>query len=85
MVDVDRGDLITLRSGGTFTGSVDSCLADNANTNSIADATTPTTGGGLYYLVRAVGPHCNEVGSWGTGSDAVDRDTELSADVNSCP
>ncbi len=87
--DAIRGDLGTLRTSGTFNGSVQACLANDATGTSVTDATDPTSGNGLYYLVRGGGGAgaCNATPSWGTGagSEQTGRDSEIGADGNTCP
>src|SRR4029078_1891709 len=70
LVDVLRGDLIALRTGaGQFNNTVDTCLGNNVNVSSVADATNPAVNGGKYYLVRGAGASgfCNAGNSWKEG------------------
>jgi hypothetical protein len=87
-VDVLRGNLSQVRSGATFTGSVQACLLNNVATNSVTDASTPVVGGATYYLVgSAARTYCNDVLSWSSGSpkERAGRDSSLAADPNTCP
>ncbi len=88
-VDAIRGNLNLLRSsGGNFTGTVAACIANNTNTASITDNTSPGGGGsGLYYLVRSSGQFCNSPGTWSTNhpKEVAGRHSEITADPNTCP
>ena len=82
IIDAIEGNLDTLRSAG-FATSVNTCLADDVTTNTVAIAATPASGSGLYYLVKGSGggAFCNEVSTWGSAA----RDTDLSGAANVCP
>jgi hypothetical protein len=86
-VDVIRGNLDALRAAGNFTSSVEACIANDQNVDSVAASASPT-GSNLYYLVRGRSLQltaCNEIGGYTTGSDAVDRDAQLAAAPVICP
>jgi hypothetical protein len=89
LVDVIRGDLITLRTNKTYTGSVSTCVGDNVLVNSVIDATAaPGAGAGYYWLLRPVNTGCNRPSvSWGDGSPTQDlgTDAEINADSDTCP
>ena len=88
-VDVSVGSLNTLRSGGNFTGSVNSCLLNDATASGFTDATDPGAGNGLYYLARLAGggSACNATNSYSSGGagEAAGRDAQIGADASSCP
>jgi hypothetical protein len=93
-VDVIRGNLGVLRSGGgQFNGTVEACLGNDLSASSVSDATVPAPGAGKYYLVRGAGPspYCIAGHSWRTGVPAEkpgaggDRDTDIPLDADACP
>ena len=85
-VDVIRGNLDLLRSTGGFDGTVETCVLDNVAADQAIDAEMPIARN-LYYLARGrtLTQSCNEIGGWGSGGDAVDRDAEINAAANTCP
>ncbi len=85
-VDVIRGNLDALLSTGGYDGTVEACVLDGVSTDHAIDTELPATRN-LYYLARgrALALSCNEIGGWTTGGDALDRDAEINAAVNSCP
>jgi hypothetical protein len=88
-VDVVRGNLVALRaSGGNYTGTVSTCLANNVTATAVADGTSPGPGGATYYLVRAtVAAFCNQTPGYTTNhpKEAAGRDAEIAASGNACP
>ncbi len=86
MYDVVEGDLEILSgTGGDFAAATARCLADDWTGLSMGAADDPPTGGGTWYLVRAInaiGP-----GSYdGGGNHQVGlRDAEIGASENACP
>ncbi len=83
-VDAIEGDLGTLLAGASFANSVNSCLVNDVNTNSVSAPNTPVLGSGFYYLVRqaTAGTFCNEgTQTWGDAK----RDGELPSDPDTCP
>jgi hypothetical protein len=88
--DLIRGDLIALRaSNGNYTGPVSACVANNANGNSVAEATSPgAVGTGLFYLIRPLTVQfCNQTPSYTTNDfkEVTGRDVEINADPQTCP
>jgi len=88
-IDAVRGNLITLRSSGSFSNAVDACAADNQNVTTLAAPESPAVGGGLYWLVRGSGggAACNAVSTYSSGGarEVPDRDAEIGADPDACP
>ncbi|MCP3981471.1 MAG: discoidin domain-containing protein [bacterium] len=84
--DIVEGDLTTLRSsGGDFSQATDVCLSNHRTTRSLSHADTPTSGEGIWYLVR--GENCAGKGSHdsdGAGQDGL-RDAEITASGDDCP
>ena len=83
--DAVRGDLLVLRSsGGNFTTSTTSCLADDQLATSLTDAPSPAPGGSFFYLVR--GSNCSGSGTYDTGSakQIGSRDAEVDAAPIAC-
>lgn len=84
--DVVEGDLATLsRTGGDFAEATERCLRDDVTADSIPAPDAPVTGGGTWYLVRAInaiGP-----GSYDGGGHHQEglRDAEIGASGNACP
>jgi hypothetical protein len=87
-VDVQRGNLDNLRTDANFTNAADSCIANDANANSVATLADPTTFD-FFYLVRGRSlmlTTCNEIGGYTVPSESGDRDTELGpSPANTCP
>jgi hypothetical protein len=85
-VDVFRGNLDLLRSAADFDGTFETCLLDDVSTDQVTDP-EPPAGRDLYYLARGrtLVLACNEIGGWGTGTDAVDRNAEINASTGRCP
>jgi hypothetical protein len=88
-VDLVRGNLAALRaSGGDYTGTVSSCLANNLTASGVADGSNPGAGGATYFLVRpTVAAFCNQTPGYTTNHprEAPGRDAEIAADANACP
>jgi len=88
-LDLVRGNLAALRaSGGNYTGTVSTCLANNVTANGVADGSNPGSGGATYFLARpTVAPFCNQTPGYTTNHprEAAGRDAEIAADGNSCP
>jgi hypothetical protein len=88
-VDLIRGNLVALRaSGGNYTGTVSTCLANNVTATAVADGSSPGLGGATYYLVRpTVAPFCNQTPGYTTNhpKEAAGRDAEIAASGNACP
>jgi hypothetical protein len=88
-VDVVRGNLVALRSsGGNYTGTVSTCLANNVTATGIVDGSSPGPGGATYYLVRpTVAAFCNQTPGYTTNHprEAAGRDAEIAASGNACP
>ncbi len=84
--DVVRGDLFMLRfGGGSFTASVDACLADNTSSPTASDASIPPTLGAYFYLVRSNAP-CDLAGTWDAGgAQGGPRDPGIAAAPAGCP
>ena len=82
--DLVRGGLGSLRaSGGNFTTSTQTCLADNRVQTFWNHTETPVPGDGMWYLVRKVtggGP-----GSYDDGTQVGSRDAEIAASASHCP
>ena len=87
--DVLRGNLIALRaSGGNYTGTVATCLANDLVASGIADGSNPGAGGATYFLVRpTTAPFCNQTPGYTSNHprEAAGRDAEIAADGNACP
>jgi hypothetical protein len=88
-VDLVRGTLAALRaSGGNYTGTVSSCLANNLSASGVADGSNPGAGGATYFLARpTVAAFCNQTPGYTTNHprEAAGRDAEIAADGNACP
>jgi hypothetical protein len=88
-VDLIRGNLVALRaSGGNYTGTVSTCLANNVTATAVADGSSPGLGGATYYLVRpTVATFCNQTPGYTTNhpKEAAGRDAEIAASGNACP
>lgn len=85
--DVVEGELGALRStGGDFSSSVRSCLADGLEATSLdVEEADPPPGGAFWYLVRPVLGLCQGSYDEEAPSLAGSRDEELSAVAGSCP
>jgi N-acetylneuraminic acid mutarotase len=84
--DVVRGDLsILISSGGDFGSATQACLADDLGGTSLSVTDAPTTGGGFWYLVRAI--NCGGHGSYDSGGPAQVRlrDAGINSSTSSCP
>jgi hypothetical protein len=83
--DVIRGDLQTLREGGAFWDSVESCLADNQVDRLSADDIDSGSSAWTFWLVRAV--NCGSAGSWNSGGSGQsgDRNPQINPEPLSCP
>jgi hypothetical protein len=79
--DVVRGDLSTLRTGGSFAGAT--CLADDVVGGNVVDVDVPAAGAGFYYLARTE-PKCNAVETYSSGGagEVGDRDGSVGG---TCP
>jgi probable HAF family extracellular repeat protein len=66
--DVSRGLLSELT-----TGTYGDCMAEDLRTPSTSDSTTPPSGDGLFYLIRAVDIDCGGNGTLGTDSHGDER------------
>lgn len=91
LVDILRGNLITLKArGGRYFTSELACT-DDINATSLAEPSVVPTGGGFYYLARAganVGEACNEKPTYSDGSatELPGRDVSIAQDpVIPCP
>ena len=88
-VDLVRGTLAALRaSGGNYTGTVSSCLANNLSASGVADGSNPGAGGATYFLARpTVAAFCNQTPGYTTNHprEAAGRDPEIATDGNACP
>ena len=106
-VDVIRGNLAALRASqttvscgpsgcdgdGSFTGTVQACIANDQVIASIADnSPAAAPGASFYWLARPTATtYCNEVGiSWSAAGAVLEdtiggRDVQVSADPASCP
>jgi len=85
--DAIRGNLGTLRSShGDFSTSTDACVANDTPATSITDGTVPSSGAGLWYLVRGSN-NCGGVGTYDDppGSKSASRDAGIAASPNACP
>ena len=83
--DVVRGDLELLRAtGGDFSSSTVECMADNDSDTIVVHPGTPPSGGGFWFLTRAVS--CDG-GTYDSGGPAQvePRDAEIAASADSCP
>jgi hypothetical protein len=84
--DLVRGGLLALSSsGGDFTTSPDTCVADDTSATMSDDPDIPADGDGFWYLVRPV--NCGGNGTYdsvGTGQTGS-RDAELAASADACP
>jgi hypothetical protein len=83
ITDAVKGDLIALRSTGTFASSSPVCLANNSASTTLVDATNPTVGGGFYYVFRGQ-VLCNDNFNYSTFSPKEqgqpnERNTEIGA------
>jgi len=76
---------VLLAGGGDFTGATETCYADNVASTSLAIASTPAVGDGLWLLVRAVNA-CG-AGSYDSGGAAqvAPRDAGIAASPAACP
>jgi hypothetical protein len=83
--DVIRGDLELLRAtGGDFSASTVECMADNGSDTIVVHTETPSSGGGFWFLARAVS--CGS-GTYDSGGPAQvqPRDAEIAASADACP
>ncbi len=84
--DLQRGNLAQLKSsGGDFSASTESCLADSQAERSFTDAATPSSGDGYWYLVRAVAGGENETYQSLASSQQGVRDEEIGSASGRCP
>lgn len=85
--DVVRGDLGSLRSsGGAFAGAISGCPENNAAAPMSWQPDVPSTGAGLFYLVRGVTYSCG-FGTYDSGatSQVGSRDDEIALAGSACP
>lgn len=83
--DAIRGDLELLRTtGGDFSASTVECMADNDSDTLVVQLGTPPSGGGFWFLARAVS--CGG-GTYDSGGPAQvePRDVEIAASADACP
>ncbi len=85
--DVVEGELGALRStGGDFSSSVRSCLADGLEATALhVEEADPLAGEAFWYLVRPVRGLCQGTYDENAGSLAGSRDGELGGARASCP
>jgi len=85
--DVVEGKLLALRnSGGDFTASTSSCLADDLAVSFLhVHEPDPAPGDGLWYLVRGERNGCRGTFDEPGGSQVGLRDGEIGAAAASCP
>jgi hypothetical protein len=90
--DLIRGDLVALRTGATYTGTVLGCDLADTNASSAADGAVLAPGSGFYFLAR--GAACNVTPfSYSAGAPKErgsslaprTRDAEIGADPRDCP
>jgi N-acetylneuraminic acid mutarotase len=84
--DLVRGALSQLRgSGGDFTTSTLTCLANDQASPSYLESGLPPAADGFWYLMR--GLSCGGAGTYNEigGSQVGSRDSEINASLNSCP
>jgi hypothetical protein len=84
--DVTRGSLVPLRlSGGDFSVSTTSCVANNLGATTIDHALAPTAGQGFWYVIRAL--NCGGNASYNSGApkQVASRDAGIAASGNGCP
>ena len=72
-------------TGGDFTISTGTCMANDTPARSASDFRTPQAGNGFWYLVRGV--NCGGDGTYDTGgaSQVGLRDPEIAASGAHCP
>ena len=83
--DVVTGELgLLIASAGDFTGATTACLADSVPTLAQPLSSTPPTGEGQWFLVRAVGVPS---GGYDTvfSSQVGEREAEIDAAAGACP
>lgn len=68
-------------SAGDFTGATDPCLASGYDGSVLPFTATPSSGDGMWFLVREVGGTYDT----GGGSQVGTRDDEIDASPVSCP
>jgi hypothetical protein len=79
--DAVKGDLLLLRSTGSFALSVTACLLNNGTGPAAADPAVPDPGEGFYYLARAAGGTYDSACPSQTGP----RDADLAGSPLDCP
>jgi PKD repeat protein len=83
--DLVRGSLGTLRStGGSFATATNTCLENDGTDTSGSDTTSPATGAGFWYLVRAA-DCANRAGSYNDITQIASRDAGIAAAAGACP
>ncbi len=75
--DVSRGLL-----SSSHAGDYGPCLGDSVAGTSLPDPSVPPPGDGFLYLVRGVDDFCGGPGTWGTGSNGVER---VNGNLLACP
>ena len=81
-----RGDLAALRSsGGNFTTSSITCVADNQAATAVAVTDAVPVGAGNFYLVRGVNACAAGTYDSGAPSQIGSRDAEIAAAALACP
>lgn len=83
--DVVRGDLESLRAtGGDFSASTVECMENNDSDTVAVHPGTPPSGGGFWFLARAVS--CDP-GTYDSGgpAQAESRDAAIAASAEACP
>ena len=97
VVDVVRGNLITLRNTGSFatTIALNGCLWESHEdgiTGALTNLADPGVGAAFFFVVRPENTFCNEnAGSYSTkhakelgSSDPSARDTQINTDTDAC-
>lgn len=79
--DLIKGDLLVLRSSGSFAVSILACLENDGADQAAVDPAVPAPGNGFYYLVRPSG------GTWDCAcpSQAGPRDADIQTSPLGCP
>jgi hypothetical protein len=84
--DIVRGDLAALRaSNGDFAASLLGCLENDSADTSGSDGSSPASGQGFYYLVRAQSACKSGSYSQWTGAERAGRDSAIASSPVACP
>jgi len=86
--DVVRGNLAALRSsGGDYTVSTGSCLANDWTGTALNESVSPASGDAFWLLVRGITGCTGSIGTFDSGaaSQAGSRDVEIGASAGACP